>query len=203
MLEFRAGEMTPGTDQMPSRLSRPFDLWRTTGVVSEGACMFVVEPEGTERRGYSYVAGYAFGNDKPDQLCGGLEVSAKLAIAAAGMKTTDIEALSAWGPGHKFVDAGEAQAMVRLFRDALAELPAVSIKGAIGAPLGAAPAIQVAAAILGHQTQSIPPTVNWQYPDPVCPLNLCSKTRLVDHHTTLLNAHGVGGVNASMVLKKC
>jgi 3-oxoacyl-[acyl-carrier-protein] synthase II len=203
MLEFRAGELTPASDQLPERMSRPFDLWRTTGVVSEGACMFLLEPENSYRPGYSYVAGYAFGNDQPDGLCDGMEVSGKLAVAAAGKKITDVDVINAWGPGHKRVDVGEAQAMVKLFKGELAQIPAVSIKGSIGTPLGAAPAIQIASAVLAQRNGTIPPTVNWEFPDPACPLTLSNRPREIDHRVTLLNAHGVGGVNASLILEKC
>jgi 3-oxoacyl-(acyl-carrier-protein) synthase len=203
MLEFRAGEMTPATDEMPSRIARPFDLWRTTGVVSEGGCMLVIEPDSSHRRGYSFISSYAFGNDEPSGLCDGMVTSARLAMAAARIKTLQVDAINAWGPGHKMVDAGEAQAMLRLFGDQLAEISTVSIKGAIGTPLGAAPAIQIAAAVLAQKNGVVPPTVNWQFPDPMCPLNLSARARVLEHHTTLLNAHGVGGVNASMILERC
>ncbi len=203
MLEFRSGEMTPATSEMPGRMSRPFDLWRTTGVVSEGACMFVVEPESSRRRGYSFIEGYAFANDTPTGLCDGLTTSGRLAIAGAGIRPSEIEMLNAWGPGHRLVDAGECSAMQQLFGAHLCEIPAVSIKGAIGTPLAASPAIQLAAAALAQAAGEIPPTVNWDYPDPMCPLKLSNKARLLDHELTLLNAHGVGGVNASLVLRKC
>jgi 3-oxoacyl-[acyl-carrier-protein] synthase II len=52
LLELRAAGLTPSTTEMPGRIARPFDLWRTTGVVSEGASMFVIEPETSPRRGY-------------------------------------------------------------------------------------------------------------------------------------------------------
>jgi 3-oxoacyl-(acyl-carrier-protein) synthase len=85
----------------------------------------------------------------------------------------------------------------------LAGIPVGSIKGAIGSPLGAAPAIQVAASCLALRFGIIPPTVNWQYPDPSCPLNLSGQARTIEHTTTLINAHGVGRVNASLVLERC
>lgn len=203
LLEFRAGEMTPATAELPHRLVRPFDLWRTTGVVSEGACMFVLEPESSEREGYSYISGYAFANDEADDLCGGMMEAGKLALASAGLKPGQVEAINAWGPGHKLVDAGEARAMVKLFGDALAEIPVTSIKAAIGMPLAAAPAIQMAAAALAQKYSIVPPTTNWEYPDPACPLNLSNRARILEHAITLLNAHGVGGVNAGMVLERC
>jgi 3-oxoacyl-[acyl-carrier-protein] synthase II len=203
LLELRAAGLTPTTTEMPERLARPFDLWRTTGVVSEGACMFVIEPETSKRRGYSYVAGYGFANDRPTDSCGGMKAAGKIALADAGLRPEEIDAINAWGPGHKFIDEGEARAMVDLFKSALAEIPAVSIKGAIGSPLGAAPAIQVAVTALAQKFGIIPPTVNWEYPDPACPLNLSGHARNVDHVYTLINSHGVGSVNSSLLLARC
>lgn len=203
LLELRAAGLTPTTTDMPERLARPFDLWRTTGVVSEGAAMLVIEREDSPRRGYAYISGYGFANDDADDLCGGLVTSGKLALANAGLKPNQIEAISAWGPGHKLIDSAEAKAMSDLFQADLAGIPVGSIKGAIGSPLGAAPAIQVAAACLALRYGVLPPTVNWQYPDPSCPLNLSGQARTIEHATTLVNAHGVGRVNASLVLERC
>lgn len=202
MLEFRAGEMTPASSERPEKMSRPFDLWRTTGVVSEGACILVLEPENSSRPGYCLVGGYAFANDS-DELCDGLVSSARLALAAAGRRPADVEVLNAWGPGHRLIDVAEAQAMVRVLGASLLNVSAVSIKGSIGMPLAAAPAIQAASAALGLTSGDIPPTVNWEFADPMCPLNLSPKARRVEHSVSLLNAHGVGGVNASLVLEKC
>lgn len=203
LVELRAAELTPATAEMPERLSRPFDMWRTTGVVSEGACMFVLEPETAPREAYSYIAGFADGNDEPGDLCSGMVAAARLAMADARVRLDDIDAIFAWGPGHKLVDKGEARAMMRLFQSALSEIPAVSITGSIGTTLGAAPAIQLAAAALAQRTGVIPPTVNWEHPDPDCPLNLSNCARTVSHNFSLLNAHGAGGVNASMILTRC
>ena len=203
MLELRAAGLTPPNVEMPHRIARPFDLWRTTGVVSEGACMFVLEQESSVRPGYSYVSGYAFANDGPNDLCGGITVAGRLALAAAGLRPAQVEAISAWGPGHKLIDEAEARAMAGLFGPALQEIPVVSIKGAVGAALGAAPAIQVAAAALGQRFGILPPTVNWDYPDPSCPLKLSNRSRAMSHSSTLINAHGVGNVNACLILERC
>jgi 3-oxoacyl-(acyl-carrier-protein) synthase len=203
MLELRAAGLTPPTTEMSALVARPFDLWRTTGVVSEGACILVLEPESSSRPGYSFISGYAFANDERDDLCGGLTTSGRLAIAGAGLRPEQIEAINAWGPGHKLIDAAEAKAMIKLFGAALAEIPVVSIKGAVGAALGAAPAIQIATAAMGQKWGVLPPTVNWQYPDPACPFSLSGRAREIPHRSTLINAHGVGNVNASMVLERC
>ncbi|HWA86938.1 MAG TPA: beta-ketoacyl synthase N-terminal-like domain-containing protein [Opitutus sp.] len=202
MLEFRAASLTPATIEMAARLCRPFDLWRTTGVVSEGACMLVVEPESSPRRGYSFISGYAFANDD-DTLCSGIAAANRLAIAEAGLKAGDVDLISAWGPGHKKIDAAEAQALSAVFGAGLQEIPVVAVTGALGTALGGAPAIQVGMSALAQQSEQIPPTVNWEFPDPDCPLNLSSAVRFVRHQTTLINAHGAGGVNASMILERC
>ncbi len=203
ILELRAAGLTPETTDLAGSVARPFDLWRTTGVISEGACMFVLEPEDSPRPGYGFIAGYAFANDAYLDLCGGLVSAGRLAMAQAGVRPVQIDAINAWGPGHKLIDQAEAVSLVRLFGDQLKQVPVVSIKGAIGNALGATPAIQVAAAVLAQRHALLPPTVNWRYPDPACPLNLSAQPRAVPQSCTLVNAHGVGSVNACMVLTPC
>jgi len=203
LLEFRSAGLTPPTTDMPERLDRPFDLWRTTGVISEGACIFVIEAEESRRQGYSYITGYSFATDKPGDLCSGIATANRLALAEARLRPGDIDAISAWGPGHKLVDAGEAKALISVFGPDLDEIPTASIKGAIGNPLSAAAAMQVAAAALGMRDGIMPPTVNWDFPDPACPLNLSNRSRTVEHSRTLINAHGLAGVNSSLVLERC
>ena len=203
LLEFRAAGLTPSTGEMAERLARPFDLWRTTGVVSEGACMFVIEPETSPRPGYSFISGYGYANDERGDLCGGMAVAARLAIAQARIRPAQIDAIHAWGPGHKLIDEAETRAMASVFQSALSELPAVSIKGAIGSALGAAPAIQAASAALALRFGILPPTVNWTTRDPACDLNLSNQSRLIVHERALLNAHGVANVNSALILERC
>jgi 3-oxoacyl-(acyl-carrier-protein) synthase len=203
LIELRAADLTPATEEMPGRQARPFDLWRTTGVVGEGSCMFVIEAEDSVRPGYSYVTGYGFANDEGNDLCGGMVAAGKLAMAQAHVRAPDIEILNAWGPGHKMIDKAEVRAMRQLLGSHLPNVAAVSIKGAIGTPLGAAPAIQLAAAALAQRLGRVPPTVNWDFPDPDCDLNLSNRARDVAHRYTLVNSHGLGSVNSSMILERC
>lgn len=202
LLEMRAAGLTPPTTDMPERMVRPFDLWRTTGVVAEGACMFILEPEHSPRPAYALISGYGFANDPDGDVCGGLLDAARLAMADARIKKEQVDAISAWGPGHRVIDAGECRAMRHLFGGGLSEIPAGSIKASVGSALGAAPAIQVGAAALGLYTGILPPTVNWEYPDPECPLNLCKTPRAIDHRVNLVNAHGIGSVNCCVILEK-
>ncbi len=203
LLEMQAVDLTPSSAEMAERMDRPFDLWRTTGVVSEGACYFVIEPEESPRRGYSFITGYANANDVPGDLCGGLSAAIRMALADARMRPDQIECINAWGPGHKTIDSAECTALKNVFESLLDEIPVVSIKGAIGTPLAAAPAIQVAAAVLGQLNGLIPPTVNWEYPDPACPLRLSNQALAISHSSTLIDSHGLGGLNAALIVTRC
>ncbi len=202
LLELRAAGLTPPTVEMPDRLARPFDLWRTTGVVSEGACMFVIEPESSPRPGYAFIAGFGYANDERGDVCSGLVTAARLALADARRSVRDIEMINAWGPGHRQIDAGEARAIQRIIGPTLDEVAVMSIKGALGSALGAAPAMQIGVAALALRYGLLPPTVNWLREDPACPLNLSAVVRALPHAVTLLNAHGVGDVNSCLVLEQ-
>jgi 3-oxoacyl-(acyl-carrier-protein) synthase len=202
MLELKMAGLAPGNANSPQAQCRPFDRWRTTGVIGEGACILVLEADASPRRGYAYVAGHGYASDPPGNPCGGLHEAITLAVNNSGVRRTDIEAISAWGPGHKILDAAEATIMRDFFGAALSDIPVVSLKGAIGNPLGAAGAIQIGCAALGMTYSVIPPTVNWQYPDPACCLNLSSQVRYVPHRTVLINAHGLSGTNSCIVLTK-
>lgn len=204
LVELRQIGLTPSTTVDAAKLDRPFDLWRTTGVVSEGAAMLVLEPESSPRRGYCFISGYDFASDGAGRLCGGIVEAAHGAIANAGLRPREIEMINAWGPGHREIDAAEAKQLGEVFGEAaLREIPAASIKGALGNPLGAAGAIQVATAALALAAEEIPPTVNWEHPDPACPLNLSNRRRRLAHACTLVNAHGLTGVNSAVVLERC
>jgi 3-oxoacyl-(acyl-carrier-protein) synthase len=200
MLELRLAGLAPGNPDRPERQCRPFDRWRTTGVIGEGACVVVLEAEGSRRPGYAYVAGHGYASDASGDSCSGLLEAIKIALSNGGMRPGDIEAISAWGPGHRVLDAAEASVMSELFGGQLASIPVTSLKGAIGNPLGAAGAIQVGCAALGLRHEMIPPTVNWEHPDPACDLNLSSRARYIFHRNVLINAHGLSGTNACLLL---
>jgi 3-oxoacyl-[acyl-carrier-protein] synthase II len=200
MLEFRMAGLAPGSRDDPLAQCRPFDLWRTTGVIGEGACMLVLEPMTSPRPAYGVIRGYSYATDSEGQLCSGLLAAIRGAIANASLSPADIGALSAWGPGHREVDRAEAEILAQVFAQDLARIPAASIKGAIGNPLGAAGAIQAGGAALGLSMGIVPPTVNWQRPDPNCPLSLGTTARRLPHRNVLVNSHGLSGTNACLVI---
>jgi len=202
MLELKMAGLAPGNPEYPERQCRPFDLWRTTGVIGEGAAVLLLEPEDSPRPGYGFVEGYAFASDPLDKIGAGLGDAIRMALANSGLRPSQIESINAWGPGHKIIDAAEARTLQEVFQSELPSIPAVSIKGAIGNPLGAAGAIQVASSVLAMQSSTLLPTVNWRFADPACPLNLCGSVRYVPHEKTLVNAHGLSGTNSCLVLAR-
>lgn len=203
MLELKMAGLSPDTAERPEQLARPFDLWRTTGVIGEGACLMVLEPESSPRPGYAFVSGYSFATDPGDQPGEGLLEAMRLCLANAGAQRSDVELISAWGPGHRVIDAVEARVLREFFGDELARIPTVSIKGAIGNPFAAAGAIQAGCAALGLRESFIPPTVNWRHPDPACPLNLSALPRFMACKTALINSHGLSGTNSCLLLRRC
>jgi 3-oxoacyl-(acyl-carrier-protein) synthase len=206
MLELGLSKLSPRNARKPTEMGRPFDLWRNTGVIGEGACVILLESEDSPRPAYAWVGGYAYGNDEGDDvedLAGnGLLRTMKMAVANARCSAASVDLINAWGPGHLEIDAEEASCLCHFFGDRLRDIPAVSIKGAVGNPLGAAGSIQVASAALSLRTGRVPPTVNWETPDPECPLNLSARARDVGCTVALVNAHGLCGTNASMLLTK-
>jgi 3-oxoacyl-(acyl-carrier-protein) synthase len=203
LVELRAAGLTPASNEMSDRLCRPFDLWRTTGVVGEGAAMLVLEADSSSREPYCYLSGYSSCNDTEEVLCSGMVPAIRNTIADAGVSILDVDSINAWGPGHVEIDAAEARMLNKVFGGRLRNLPTFSIKGSLGNPLGAAPAIQVATSALALKCGVVPSTVNWNFRDPACDLNLSSKSRVLDHGVTLINAHGLSGVNSSVLLSKC
>jgi 3-oxoacyl-(acyl-carrier-protein) synthase len=125
-----------------------------------------------------------------------------MALANAKYPPRKIDFISAWGPGHKRIDATEAYALRKVFGDALENIPVTSIKGAIGSPMAAAGAIQVASTALAMKNGVIPPTVNWTTPDPDCVLNLSCKPRHIQPNIALINGHGISGNNSGLILER-
>ncbi len=202
MLELGTAELSPSNPENPSSLGRPFDLWRSCGVLGEGAGAVILESENSPREAYAWIEGYAFSNDVQDELGTGLEWSMIKALDRAQTDPNDVDLIHAWGTGHVSVDLAEAKALRSVFGERLREIAAVSLKGAIGYSLAASGAIQVVSAALALRSGVVPPTVNWERPDPGCPLNLSRHSRQIDCSVALVNAHGLSGTNAAVVLRR-
>lgn len=202
LLEFNAAELSPTTADTPELTCRPFDLWRSTGVIGEGAAMFTLEPEESPRPAYAWITGYGYASDANGLAGEGIADAARIALANSQRRPDEVDYLCAWGPGHRAIDANESTAMRRIFGDRLPEIAACSLKGAIGTALAAAGPIQMASVALSMRHGQIPPTVNWETPDPQCPLNLAAHTRYLSPKIALVNAHGLSGSNAVIVVER-
>ena len=202
MLGFNASELSPNSNEMPDKCCRPFDLWRTTGVIGEGACMFVLEPEHSPRKALAWIAGHGFANDSDGLSGSGLSDAIQAALANACRRPEEVDYINAWGPGHRVIDRGESAALLRVFGERLAEIPTTSIKGSVGTALGASGPIQLASTVLSIAHSLLPPTINWENPDPDCPLNLANQKRHIPVKFALVNSHGLAGSNSALVVEK-
>jgi 3-oxoacyl-[acyl-carrier-protein] synthase II len=202
MLELKMAGLSPNTSENATRLARPFDMWRTTGVIGEGACFLVLEPEASPREGYAFISGYAFATDPRIDPGSGLLEAMRLCAANARLSRSDIEMVSAWGPGHKVIDGVESRALNEFRGGAAHNIPVVSIKGTLGNPFGAGGAIQLGCTALCMKEAFVPPTVNWSHPDPSCVLNLASHVRNISFSSALVNSHGLSGTNSCLILQK-
>jgi 3-oxoacyl-[acyl-carrier-protein] synthase II len=208
MASFIASGLSSARNDEPERASRPFDLDRDSGVISEGAGILILEDlERAEARGariYAEIRGYGTQRDlDPNAPASGLEHSMRLAMANAAASERDIDYISAYGPGHPMLDAAEVSIIKLVFGQRAYEMPVNSIKGSIGNPLAAGGPFQVAAAALSIRDQIVPPTANYETPDPKCDLDCvpgrARKTRI---DNALINVRGLGGSASSMILAR-
>ena len=200
LLELTMAKLSPRNTRVPHEMGRPFDLWRNTGVIGEGACVVLLESESSPRPAYAWVGGYAYGNDDEGVPGNGLTETIKMALANANCLPSSVDYVNAWGPGHAEIDRVEADCLFRAFGDRMRRIPVTSLKGAIGNPLAAAGSIQACSTALSLHTGRIPPTVNWETPDPECPLNLSREFRDIGCSVALINSHGLCGTNASLIM---
>jgi 3-oxoacyl-[acyl-carrier-protein] synthase II len=207
-----SGGLTSDYNDVPEKASRPFDNRRSGYVLSEGAGMVILEELGhaSSRSAnlYGEVSGYALTNDAVnlydiDPSGDGLLWSMRRALADARLIPQEIEYISAHGPSIVLTDRAETTAIKRLFGEYAFRVPISSIKSMIGQPLGATPMLQLASCLLTFRDHILPPTINYEVPDPACDLDYVpNRARTKTVETALINAHGYGGINASLVVRK-
>jgi len=192
----------------PEKASRPFDVDRDSGVISEGAGMFVLENlERAEARGahvYLEIEGYARHRDEVPETPGvALSNSMNLALANAGRSPNEVDYISAYGPGHPVLDAAEVRCIKQVFGERAYSIPVSSIKGVTGNPLAAGGPFQVAACALAARDQLVPPTTNHEVGDADCDLDFVpARPRRAKLDCILLNVRGLGGSASSMVVRR-
>jgi 3-oxoacyl-[acyl-carrier-protein] synthase II len=190
------------------RASRPFDWLRKSGVLSEGAGIFIMENlERALARGariYMELTGFAKRRDfDPAKPASALADSMELALANAQITINEIDYISAYGPGDPVLDAAEVVTIKDVFADRAYSIPVTSIKGVTGNPLAAGGPFQIAACALSIRDQIIAPTANYQVEDPNCDLdfvpNHARKTKL---DCALINVRGLGGSASTLVVNR-
>ena len=190
------------------RASRPFDWLRKSGVLSEGAGIFIMENlERALARGariYMELTGYAKRRDlDPAKPASALADSMGLALANAQKTINEVDYISAYGPGDPVLDAAEVVTIKDVFADRAYSIPVSSIKGVTGNPLAAGGPFQIAACALSIRDQIIAPTANYQVEDPNCDLDFVPKrARKTKLDCALINVRGLGGSASTLVVNR-
>lgn len=203
------GVLTYSSDS-PEKASRPFDLNRNGFVIGEGSCVLVLETlEHAEKRGAKALAILSgFGMTADAYGIAAPEPSGKWAAAAmvnaikdAQLQLEDIGYVNAHGTSTRMNDKTETLAIQTAFNKR--NVPVSSIKSMIGHSLGAAGAIEAAACVLAVQNGILPPTINYETPDPECQLDVVPNTaREVKIDAAISNSFGFGGQNGVLVFSK-
>ncbi len=199
-------------DGAPNRASRPFNLDRSGFVMGEGAAILVLESlEFAQERGAQILGelvGYGSTNDAfhisaPAENGSGAAMCMRLAIEDAGIKPRDIDYINAHGTGTPLNDKSETAAIKTVFEDYAYQLPVSSTKSMTGHMIGAAGAIEAVFAVKVLQNDIMPPTINYEVPDPECDLDyIPNEPRQKQVNYAMSNSFGFGGHNATIILKK-
>ncbi|HUF79063.1 MAG TPA: beta-ketoacyl-[acyl-carrier-protein] synthase family protein [Thermoanaerobaculia bacterium] len=191
---------------------RPFDRNRKGMIPGEGAGVLVLEPlDRALARGanvYAEVAGYGLSCDAHHMTGAhpegdGAARAMERALRAAGLAPDDVSYISAHGTGTASNDRCEAFAVHRVFGERGRRVPISSIKSMLGHTMGAASALEAIACSLAVATRRVPPTVNFEEPDPECDLDVVpNEARELAVSVAMNNAYAFGGNNASVIFRE-
>ncbi len=197
-------------EEHPPRASRPFDATRAGFVIGEGAGALVLEElEVARARGatiYAEVLGYGTSNDgyhmaAPEPEATGVANMMRAALDRAGVEPDQVDYINAHGTSTPLGDAAETKAIKDVFGDHAYKLAVSSTKSMMGHCFGAAGAIEAQMAALAIHHGKLPPTINYENPDPACDLDYVpNEARDANVEIALSNAMGLGGHNACVLL---
>ncbi len=196
----------------PERASRPFDLHRDGFVLGEGAAVLVLESlEHAQARGaqiLAEVSGYGSTNDAyhisaPAVNGAGAALCMRAALDDAQMDITDIQYINAHGTSTHLNDKSETTAIKTVFGELAYSIPVSSTKSMIGHLLGASGALESLICVKTLQAEILPPTINYETPDPECDLDYVPNTfRPAKVTNVMSNSFGFGGHNATIILSR-
>ncbi|NQT32841.1 MAG: beta-ketoacyl-ACP synthase II, partial [Candidatus Omnitrophica bacterium] len=196
----------------PEKASRPFDKERDGFVMGEGSGVVVLEElEHAKKRGariYCEMVGYGMSGDAyhmtaPDPEGSGAVRCMKASLDDAGINPDDVDYINAHGTSTQLNDKMETGAIKKVFGERAYKIPVSSTKGVTGHLLGATGAVELIACIKAIGEKVVPPTINYEYPDPECDLEYVpNEAREVDVKVAASNSLGFGGHNVTLVIKE-
>ena len=196
----------------PGHASRPFDADRDGFVIGEGAGVLLLEElERARGRGakiYAELVGYGMSSDafhitQPSENGDGAVRVMSNALKDAGVQPQDVDYINAHGTSTHYNDKLETMAIKKVFGDSANSIPVSSTKSMMGHLLGAAGGVEAGIIALALHDQIVPPTANYQTPDPDCDLDYVpngARRRPVRY--ALSNSFGFGGTNAALLMKR-
>jgi 3-oxoacyl-[acyl-carrier-protein] synthase II len=197
-------------EEHPPRASRPFDATRAGFVMGEGAGVLVLEElEAARARGatvYAEILGYGASNDahhmaQPDPDATGVKEMMRAALQRAGVEPERVGYINAHGTSTPLGDAAETRAIKEVFGDHAYDLAVSSTKSVTGHCFGAAGAIEAMMCVRAVHDGVLPPTMNYETPDPECDLDYVpNEARRVQVDVALSNAMGLGGHNGCVLI---
>lgn len=203
---------TSSFNDAPEQASRPFDAKRSGFVMSEGCGILILEEmERAKARGahiYGEIVGCGMTADanhitNPSPGGEGGAAAMKMAIKNAGIVPEDIDYINAHGTSTPAGDKAEILGIKSVFGKYAYEIPVSSSKSIFGHNLGAAGALESAVCLLALEKGIVPPTINYEYPDPECDLNFVPNVAIKkDIKYAANNSFGFGGQNAVIIFKK-
>jgi len=209
---FNAMKALSTRNDEPEKASRPFDAQRDGFVMGEGGGVLILEEmEFALKRGakiYAELAGIGLTADAyhitaPAPGGEGAVRSMRLCIKDAGLKPEDIDYINAHGTSTLYNDKMETQAIKTVFGEYAYKLHVSSTKSMTGHLLGAAGAVEAILTILAMERNTLPPTINYEFPDPECDLNYVPNKPIAKNvNAAISNTFGFGGHNASLLFRK-
>jgi len=209
---FIAMKAVSSRNDPPEKASRPFDRNRDGFVMAEGSGIMILEElEQAKKRGakiYAELVGYGANADAyhmtaPSPDGEGATRCMRLALRSGGINPLEVDYINAHGTSTPYNDATETQAIKRVFGEHAARVAVSSTKSMTGHLLGAAGGVEAVYSALALHNQCLPPTINYEEPDPECDLDYVPNVpRRASIRIALSNSFGFGGTNACLAFRR-